>query len=408
MKWDVLIVGSGHAGAHAAIMLRQLGFDGSIALLGEETELPYERPPLSKDYLAGEKSREALALRPAAFWFDRRIDLVPGEAIVAIDPAAHIVHARSGNRFGYRQLIWAAGGHARQLGCPGSRLAGVHAIRARTDVDSLHTDLANGSRVVIVGGGYIGLEAAAVLRKLDKQVTLLEALPRVLARVAGETLSHFFEAEHRAHGVDLRTGVSLQSIEGEQRVEAVRLADGTRITADVVIVGIGIVPSILPLLDAGADGGNGVSVDENCRTSLPDIFAVGDCALHHSHFAPGAPVRIESIQNASDMAATVARFIVGDPAPYRATPWFWSNQYDLKLQTVGLSSGYDATVLRGDPGARSFALIYLRDGAVIALDCVNRVKDYVQGRALVEARAAIDPALLADPEIPLKSLFQKA
>lgn len=408
MNWDVLIVGSGHAGAQAAIMLRQLGFDGSIALLGEESDLPYERPPLSKDYLAGEKSRESLALRPAAFWPERAIDLIPGESIVAIDPAAHVVHARSGNRFAYCRLIWAAGGHARQLGCPGSQLSGVHAIRARADVDALHADLADSDRVVIVGGGYIGLEAAAVLRKLDKQVTLLEALPRVLARVAGEPLSQFFEAEHRAHGVDLRTGVSLDAIEGDQRVEAVRLADGTRIAADVVIVGIGIVPSILPLLDAGADGGNGVAVDQYCRTTLPDIFAVGDCALHHSRFAPGAPVRIESIQNASDMATTAARFIVGDPAPYRATPWFWSNQYDLKLQTVGLSTGHDSTVLRGEPRARSFSLIYRSAGAVIAFDCVNRVKDYVQGRALVEARASIDPTLLANPDIPLKSLLQKA
>ena len=408
MHWDVLIVGSGHAGAQAAIMLRQLGFTGSIALLGEEIDLPYERPPLSKDYLAGEKSRESLALRPAHFWSERAIELIPGEAIVAIDPVAHIVHARSGNRFAYRQLIWAAGGHARQLGCPGSHLAGVHAIRARADVDALHADLANASRVVIVGGGYIGLEAAAVLRKLDKQVTLLEALPRVLARVAGEPLSRFFEAEHRAHGVDLRTNVSLKAIEGGSRVEALRLADGTRIAAEVVIVGIGIVPSILPLLDAGADGGNGVSVDQHCQTSLPDIFAIGDCALHHSRFAPGAPVRIESIQNASDMATTVARSIVGDSFPYEATPWFWSNQYDLKLQTVGLSTDYDQTIVRGDPDTRSFSLVYLSDGAVIALDCVNRVKDYVQGRALVEARASIDPTLLADPEIPLKSLLQKA
>ena len=327
---------------------------------------------------------------------------------MAIDPAAHIVHAASGRRFAYARLVWAAGGHARQLGCPGSHLAGVHAIRARADVDALHADLAEASRVVIVGGGYIGLEAAAVLRKLEKQVTLLEAQPRVLARVSGEPLSQFFEAEHRAHGVDLRTNVALESIEGNGRVEGVRLADGTVIAADVVIVGIGIVPSILPLLDAGADGGNGVSVDQNCRTTLPDIYAIGDCALHHSRFAPGAPVRIESIQNASDMATTVARSIVGDPVPYAAPPWFWSNQYDLKLQTIGLSAGYDRTIIRGDPDTRSFSLVYLSDGAVIALDCVNRVKDYVQGRALVEARAAIDPMLLADPEVPLKSLLQKA
>ena len=407
MTYDVLIVGAGHAGAQAAIMLRQLGFAGSIALLGEEKDLPYERPPLSKDYLAGAKSRESLALRPASFWQDRKVELIPGEAIVAIDAAAHVAHAATDTSFAYRQMIWAAGGHARQLGCAGSQLAGVHAIRARADVDALNADLADASRVAIIGGGYIGLEAAAVLAKLGKRITLLEALPRVLARVAGEPLSRFYEAEHRAHGVNVRTGVSVEAIEGNRRCEAVRLADGTRIPAEVVIVGIGIVPSILPLLDAGADGGNGVSVDEHCRTSLADIFAVGDCALHHSRFAPGPPVRVESVQNANDMATTAARHIVGDPLPYRATPWFWSNQYDLKLQTVGLSNGYDTTVLRGDPGARSFSLIYLRDGAVIALDCVNRVKDYVQGRALIETRAHIAPAQLANTETPLKTMLQQ-
>ena len=408
MRFDVLIVGSGHAGAQAAAALRQLGQTGSIAILGEEIDEPYERPPLSKDYLAGARDAASLRLRPSAFWGERGVTLIAGEQVVAVDPAAHLVHTASDRAVGYGTLIWAAGGHARQIGCPGSTLDGIHAIRTRADVDRLRAELGDARRVAIIGGGYIGLEAAAVLRKLGKPVTLLEALPRVLARVAGEPLSHFYEAEHRAQGVDLRTGIGVSGLEGKSRVEAVLMADGHHVEADLVIVGIGIVPSILPLLAAGADGGNGVSVDSFCRTSLPDVYAIGDCALHRSSFAPGAPVRIESVQNATDMATTAARSIAGQPQPYAATPWFWSNQYDLKLQTVGLSIGYDQTILRGDPAARSFSLIYLRNEALIALDCVNRVKDYVQGKALVEARAAIDPALLANPDFPLKTLLQEA
>ncbi len=288
MTHDVLIVGSGHAGAQAAIALRQAGFAGTIAMVGEEREPPYERPPLSKDYLAGTKQGDAILLRPAAFWDEREVERITGETIVALDPGSRVVHAASGKSFAYGKLIWAAGGHARQLGCPGSHLAGIHSIRTRADVDALRADLDGAAHVAIVGGGYIGLEAAAVLRKLGKAVTLVEALPRVLARVAGEPLSTFLEAEHRAQGVDLITGAGLDSIEGDTRAEALRLSDGRSIAADLVIVGIGLVPAILPLLDAGADGGNGVMVDEHCRTTLLDIYAIGDCALHHSRFAPGA------------------------------------------------------------------------------------------------------------------------
>jgi 3-phenylpropionate/trans-cinnamate dioxygenase ferredoxin reductase subunit len=408
MNFDVLIVGSGHAGAHTAIALRQLGFTGSIAMLGEEPDPPYERPPLSKDYLAGAREAESLRLRPLSFWAEREIALIAGERVVEVDGAARTVTTASGQTVGFGTLVWAAGGHARQLGCPGSHLPGIHSIRTRTDVDRLRSELGEAQRIAIIGGGYIGLEAAAVLRKLGKSVTLLEALPRVLARAAAEPLSRFYEAEHRAQGVDLRTGVSVAAFEGSTNVEGVRLATGELIPAELVIVGIGIVPSILPLLDAGAHGGNGVAVDGFCRTSVADIYAIGDCALHLNRFGGDEPLRIESVQNATDMATTAARAIAGEPRPYTATPWFWSNQYDLKLQTVGLSVGHDQTVLRGHPDARSFSLVYLREGRVIALDCVNRVRDYVQGRALVEAGAMIDPALLADPDLPLKGLLTEA
>ena len=260
-------------------------------------------------------------------------------------------------------------------------------------------------KVVVIGGGYIGLEAAAVLTKLGKQVTVLEALDRVLARVAGEPLSRFYEAEHRAHGVDLRTGVSVDCIEGENgKATGVRLADGTVLPAQMVIVGIGIIPAVEPLIAAGAEGGNGVAVDAQGRTSLPDIYAIGDCAAHANRFADGATIRLESVQNANDQATTVAKTIIGETVHYDAVPWFWSNQYDLRLQTVGLSTGHDNAVLRGDPAARSFSLVYLKAGRIIALDCVNATKDYVQGRKLVVEGLSIDPAKLADAAVPLKEM----
>jgi 3-phenylpropionate/trans-cinnamate dioxygenase ferredoxin reductase component len=409
-KWNmtqagVIIVGAGHGGAQAAIALRQNGFLGPITMIGREPDLPYERPPLSKDYLAQEKSFERIYIRPPAFWADKNIDMLLAAEVVSVDPVAQNVTLADGRALPYDHVIWAAGGEPRQLTCPGSDLKGVHAVRTRADVDAIMAALPAVQQIAIIGGGFIGLEAAAVLRKLAKNVVLLEALPRVLARVAGEELSAFYAAEHRAHGVDVRTGVSVVALEGKDAVSAVRLADGSVIDADMVIVGIGIIPSVGPLLDAGADGGNGVMINAHCQTSLPNIYAIGDCAAHANSFADGAVIRLESVQNANDQATIAAKAICGDVQSYGATPWFWSNQYDLKLQTIGLSVGYDATVLRGAPVTRSFCVIYLKDGAVRALDCVNSVKDYVQGRKLVEQRAVIDPAKLSDTGIPLKEML---
>ena len=407
VQYDILIVGTGHGGAQAAIALRQRGFAGSIAMVGEEAEIPYERPPLSKDYLAGDKDFDRILIRPAAFWAERTIALLTGHRVVGVDATAHRIATACGAEIGYGTLIWAAGGHARRLSCDGHDLAGVHSVRNRADVDQLTRELPTTQRVAVIGGGYIGLEAAAVLTKLGKHVVLLEALPRVLARVAGEPLSRFYEGEHRAHGVDVRLNVGVASIEGEQgRVSGVRLADGEIIPCDMAIVGIGIVPAVEPLLAAGATGTNGVSVDDHCRTTLPDVFAVGDCAQHVNQFAGDASIRLESVQNANDMGTIVAKLLTGTAEPYHAVPWFWSNQYDLKLQTVGISTGFDATVVRGDIAERSFSVVYLRDGAVIALDCVNAVKDYVQGKGLVQDRAMPDLNLLADASVPLKTLME--
>ncbi len=411
-RYDVLIVGAGHGGAQAAIALRQRGFAGSIAMVGEEPEIPYERPPLSKDYLAGDKAFERILIRPASFWAERDVAMLTGQRVMAVDADAHCVTTedvttKDAATIGYGSLIWATGGHARRLGCAGNDLAGVHSVRCRADVETMKAELATVTRVVVIGGGYIGLEAAAVLTKLGKHVTVLEALPRVLARVAGEPLSRFYEAEHRAHGVDVRLATTVDWIEGHDgRAVGVRLADGELVACDMVIVGIGIVPAVEALLIAGADGGNGVAVDAQCRTTLPDVFAIGDCALHENRFAGGAMMRLESVQNANDMATTVAKALTGEPTDYHAVPWFWSNQYDLKLQTVGLSTGFDQAVVRGDTTSRSFSVVYLRDGAVIALDCVNAIKDFVQGKALVTAAIRAPLATLADADVPLKSLVQ--
>jgi 3-phenylpropionate/trans-cinnamate dioxygenase ferredoxin reductase subunit len=401
---DVLIVGTGHGGAQAAIALRQRGFIGSIALIGDEPDPPYERPPLSKDYLAGERPPERLLIRPPAFWVDRGIDLLTGRRIASVDPDAHAVTDTSGETYGYGTLIWAAGGAPRRLPCRGHDLPGVHTIRTRADVDQLRAELDDAERVAVIGGGYIGLEAAASATKLGKRVTVTEALDRVLARVAGAELSAFFEAEHRAHGVDLRLGATVTALEGDERITGVALSDGTHIACDLAIVGIGIEPAVGPLLAAGAAGGNGVTIDDRCRTTLPDIFAIGDCAAHANAFAGGAVIRLESVQNANDQANVVAAQVTGNVASYDAIPWFWSNQYDLRLQTVGLSLGHDDTVLRGDPAARAFSVVYLKQGRVIALDCVNATRDYVQGRALILAGANPDKAALADTSRTLKEL----
>jgi 3-phenylpropionate/trans-cinnamate dioxygenase ferredoxin reductase component len=400
--FDVLIVGAGHGGAQTAISLRSAGFAGSIGIIGDEPEFPYERPPLSKEYLSGEKAFERIMIRPESYWAEKQVTFVLGQRVTAVSPDAHAVTLADGSTLGYGQLVWAAGGDPRKLSCPGADLSGIHAVRNRADVEAIMAELPEVERVVVIGGGYIGLEAAAVLSKLGKHVVLLEALPRILARVAGDDLSQFFEAEHRAQGIELRTSAAVVAIEGEARVTGVALDSGETLAADMVIVGIGIIACVEPLLTAGAGGANGVLVDAQCRTSLPDIYALGDCAAHANGFAAGAVIRLESVQNANDMAMVVAKMICGQGAAYAATPWFWSNQYDLKLQTVGLSTGHDQAVLRGDPATRSFSVVYLKSGNVIAFDCVNNVRDYSHGRRLVEQGATVDAVEIADASRQLK------
>lgn len=402
---DVLIVGAGHAGAQAAIALRQQGFSGVIEMVGAEPDFPYERPALSKEYLSGEKSFDRIQLRPPGFWSERAIRMTLGQSVVRIDAEAHEADLGNGDRVRYVVLIWAAGGKARRLTCGGADAAGVHAIRRRADVDALACELRGGSRVVIVGGGFIGLEAAAVLVKAGLSPTLLEAQDRLLARVAGAPISDFYETEHRAQGVDVRLKATVECIETvDGRVDAVRLSDGERIGADVVIVGVGLQPSTAELERAGADITDGVLVDVYCRTSLPDVFAIGDCANHPNPYAGGKRIRLESIQNANDQASVVARAICGEAKPYDAVPWFWSNQYDLKLQTLGLSQGHDQIIVRGSASDRSFSVLYLSGGRIVAIDSVNAVKDYVQAKAWIAKGDRPDIGVLADVSTPLKAV----
>ena len=373
-------------------------------MIGRDSEPPYERPPLSKDYLAGEKAFERIYIRPPSFWSEKSVELHLDSTVVAVDQGSHIVELSNRERILYGTLIWAAGGDPRRLACSGADLKGVHAIRDKADVDRIMSELGRGARrVVVVGGGYIGLEAAAVLTKLGCEVTLLEALPCLLARVAGKDLSDFYLSEHRSHGVEIRFDADVGRLEGTDHVTGVRMADDDLLSCEMVIVGIGIEPAVQPLIAAGAKFSNGVQVDQLCRTSLPNVYAIGDCAAHVNRFSDGNIIRLESVQNANDMAVTAAKSICGKTEPYNAVPWFWSNQYDLKLQTVGLSAGHDRVIVRGTPSERSFSLIYLREGRVIALDCVNAGKDYVQGRKLVETNAIIASAALADTQIPLKT-----
>ncbi|MYZ48467.1 NAD(P)/FAD-dependent oxidoreductase [Propylenella binzhouense] len=407
--YDVVIVGSGHAGAQVALALLQRKFAGSIAILTEEHVLPYERPPLSKEYLTREKPLDRILIRPAAFWAERGVSFRHGFRVVALDPEARRVICASGERVGYGALVWAAGGRPRMLPDLPAPLANVHVLRNVEDADRLMAGLEAAQRVAIVGAGYIGLEVAAAGAVLGKAVTVVEAADRVLARVSGPALSRFLVEEHRARGVDIRLSATLAGIEaGAGRVTALRLSDGARIACDCLIVGIGVAPAVAPLLAAGARGGNGVWVDPFCRTTLPDVFAVGDCALHANPFADGREIRLESVQNATDMAKVAARTLMGDPAPCEEVPWFWSNQYDLRLQSVGLVAGHDTEILRGRPEDRSFSVLYLRDGRLCAADCVNAVKDYVAARRLVAGGTRLDPARLADAATPLKEMIPAA
>lgn len=405
---SVVIAGAGHAAGELATSLRQQGWAGSIIMAGEETHLPYQRPPLSKGLLAGEAEIESLYLKPRETYEKANVEMLLGVRVERIDRASKSVSLSDGRTLTYTRLVLATGGRARHLSIPGSegKPRNLHYLRTIDDVLRIRAQFREGARLVIVGGGYIGLEVAAVAIKRGLKVTLLEALPRVLARVTAPEISAFYETVHRAAGVDIRTGAMLEKLEldAEGSVAAVACTDGTRHPADLVIAGIGLVPDTGLAEAAGLAVDNGILVDEFCRTSDPDIFAAGDCANHMNGLA-GRRLRLESVPNALEQARTAAACICGVMKPYDPVPWFWSDQYDLKLQMVGLSQGYDRFVLRGDPDKRSFSAFYLKQGMLIAADTVNRPQDFMIARRLVGRQRAIDPALLADEALPLKQFL---
>lgn len=398
-----VIIGAGQAAAELALELRTLGYAGRVLMIGEEAHLPYKRPPLSKAYLSSEMTPEQLHARPASQLEKANVEIRTGVRVTRIDRAAKQVELATGERIGYDKLALTTGGRARPLPLPGADLPNVLALRTIADAQALKEQMVEGRRLVIVGGGYIGLEVASMAIKKGLKVTVLESAPRVLARVTAPIVSAFYERVHREAGVDLRTGVQLAAFEGEGAVTGVRLADGTLIPADFVVVGIGLIANTELAAEAGLAVDNGVLVDEYAVTSDPDIVAAGDCANRPSTLL-GQRVRLESVPSAMELGRTAARAIVGQPKAYDELPWFWSDQYELKLQMCGLSNGYTDVVLRGSPEGRSFLAFYLRDGQIIAADSISRLPEFGLAKKLVAARARIAPARLGDESVALKDL----
>ncbi|MGE3332481.1 MAG: NAD(P)/FAD-dependent oxidoreductase [Rhodospirillaceae bacterium] len=407
MSENVLIIGAGQAGAQTAIFLRQNQFAGPITMIGEEAYVPYERPPLSKGFLAGEVELERMAMRPATFYADKNIDLRLKTKVFHIDRVQKTIGLSTGEVLRYGKLVLATGGRVRRMICPGAELPGVHYLRNAEDVLGFRERLTAGVKLVIVGGGYIGLEVAAVAVKRGCKVTILEMMPQVLNRVVAPEISDFYADVHRAAGVDIRTSETVTGFEGAGALTRVRCSDGTAIEADLAVIGIGIVPNVELAVEAGLPVDNGIVVDECARTIDPDIFAAGDCTNHPSRIV-GERLRLESVPNALGQGKAAALAITGAPAPYDEVPWFWSDQYDLKLQMAGLSKPGDTVVIRGSMEARKFSACYLRDGVFVACHAVNMAKDFLQSKKLISNRVRPDPILLADPATPLQSFLPTA
>lgn len=399
----IVVIGAGQAGASLVAKLRKSGFDGEVTLIGAEPVPPYQRPPLSKAYLLGEMDLERLFLRPESFYADQNIALRMGDAVTAIDPAAQTLEV-GGDVIHYDQLALTTGSEPRRLPAAiGGDLDGVYVVRTLSDVDAMSDAVTQGARVLIVGGGYIGLEAAAVAAKRGVNVTLVEMADRILQRVAAPETSDYFRALHTAQGVDIREGVGLRHLTGENgKVTGATLSDGSEIALDFVIVGVGIAPSTELAESAGLALENGIAVDMLGRTSDPSIWAAGDCA---SFPHAGKRIRLESVPNAIDQAECVAENMLGAATPYVPRPWFWSDQYDVKLQIAGLNTGYDRVITRrGDKGAVSFW--YFAGDLLLAVDAMNDPRGYMIGKRLIEAGKSPTPEVIADPDTDLKSLLR--
>ena len=400
----IVIAGGGQAAAQAVDTLRRKGFTGTLVLIGEEPWLPYQRPPLSKKYLAGSLERERLLLRPAHFYESHAVETRLGRRVEEVSRREQRLRLDDGSTVAYDALLIATGSRPRQLTAPGTELDGVHFLRTIADVERIRAGWAAGRRLVIVGGGYIGLEVAATARELGLEVTVLEMAERVMNRVVCPEISSFYEAEHRRHGVRILCNSKVRALAaqaGSTRVRAVVTADGEEHTADCVVLGCGAVPADELAVAAGLVCENGVVVDDRCRTSDPLIYAAGDCSSHPS-LRYGRRLRLESVDNAFEQGASAALNMLGLEIAHDKVPWFWSDQYDLKLIIIGMSHGYDAVVMRGDPATHAFSACYLRGGELIAVDAVNSPKDQMAARKLIAARARPSIDKLADPGVPMK------
>jgi 3-phenylpropionate/trans-cinnamate dioxygenase ferredoxin reductase subunit len=399
-----IIVGTGQAGFQTAASLRAEGYLEPITLIGEEPHIPYQRPPLSKGFLLGKQDADSIELRPAAFYNDHQIILLAGERVRSITRGRRLVEIESGGQLSYDSLVLATGASNRVLPVDGAELDGVLYLRSLAEAILIKKHLETAQNVVVIGGGFIGLELAAVASQFGKQVTVVEALPRLMSRVVAPIISEFFREFHASRGVKILCGNTVTQILGQGgKVRGVRLADGEEISADIVLIGIGVIPNTELAAGAGLPVANGICVNEFLLTPDLGIFAIGDCAEYPNAFA-GCRVRLESVQNAADQAQCVASAIAGHPATYKALPWFWTDQFDIKLQMAGISAGHDRVVIRGSADAHKFSVFYFKGEKLIAIDSINRPVDHMMGRKLIAAGASVTPEMAADEAADLKKL----
>jgi 3-phenylpropionate/trans-cinnamate dioxygenase ferredoxin reductase component len=401
----IVIIGAGQAATQAATSLRAGGFSGQITMIGDEGTLPYQRPPLSKAYLSGAMSMERVTLKPAQAWAEDKVDIILSTTVISLNCAAKSVATQDGRSFPYDALIIATGSRVRKIPCPGASLEGVHYLRTIADVDGLRGEMVAGKRLVVIGGGYIGLEVAAIAAKAGLEVTILEAAERVLARVAPPQISAFFEDLHRQAGVVIQTSVKVVSIMGDDHVTGVALADGQIIDADAVLVGIGIIPNAELARNAGIIAPDGIETDKDARTSDPHVFAIGDCAARPLVHYGDRLGRLESVHNAIEQGKLAAAAILGLPRPNEDVPWFWSDQYDVKLQIAGLSTGTTQTIIRGDPATKRFAAFHLDDdNRLLGVDAINAPPEFIVAKQVIARHGRLAPETLADMSISMKEI----
>ena len=402
-----IVIGASHAASQFVSSLRREGWTDRILVIGDESSFPYHRPPLSKEYLAGEKSLADLQIKHPDFYGKMGVEFKLGVRVDSVDRSEKTVLLDSGETLTYDKLAFCTGARTRKIPLPGSDLPGVNYLRSYTDIENIRANVVAGKSAVIIGGGYIGLETSAVLNKLGMKVTVLEAAPRVLARVTAPEISSFYTRVHIEEGVSIKTAVNVKALEGRGQVEHVLLEDGTAFAASLVVIGVGVMPNVELAEAAGLDIDNGIVVDECSRTKDPDIVAMGDCASFPS-LIYGRRIRLESVPNATDQAKSAAASVCGKPRVYDVLPWFWSDQYDLKLQIAGLNQGYDQVIVRKNPTEdRSLVALYLQDGKLIAADCINSPREFMQCKRIIRDGLSANAAIINNPDSPLSEIFPK-